>query len=98
MVREEGVGRAYGSHSARSLRLLHDWRHLIYGNTYDSKLNHPLSRFQIVGIVDQSCVPMTQGFFRFPKLFQQRGARTSCQGISRTIGQPRLQQGHPLDL
>ena len=49
MVREEGVGRVYASDSARSLRLIHDWRHLIYGNTYDSELNHPLSRFRLSG-------------------------------------------------
>jgi hypothetical protein len=87
MVREEGLGRAYGSDSALSLRLFRDWRCLIYGNTYDSELtadrprefsHRPgsrgcrfvagtepsLSRFQIVGITEQSCVPMTQGFFR----------------------------------
>jgi len=38
MVREDGVGRAYGSDSARSLRLFHDWRDLIYGNTYNPEL------------------------------------------------------------
>jgi hypothetical protein len=38
MVREAGLGRAYGSNSALSLRLFRDWRCLICGNIYDSKL------------------------------------------------------------
>lgn len=43
MVREEGLRRAYGSDSARRLRLFYDWRDLIYGNTYDLErtADHP---------------------------------------------------------
>ncbi len=58
--------------------------------------SHPRTSFQTVGIAEQNCVPMTQGFFRFLKFFQQRGERTSGKGIRRTVRQPRLQQGDPL--
>lgn len=32
---------------------------------------YPLSSFQTVWIADQNCAPMTQGFIRSPKFFQQ---------------------------
>ena len=59
--------------------------------------SHPFSSFQIVGIADQNRVPITQGFLRLPQLFQQRGERTTCQGVRRTVHQSRLQQVHPLN-